>query len=78
MSSLITLLYIIILCVFTYGYVSMYNFNKCKIIKYNIKEENEITKLQEIKNDQYKDTINNPNIFDIETEYLLSNNNNLL
>jgi len=78
MSSLITLLFIIILCVFTYGYISMYNSNKCKIIKYNIEKTDEITKLIEIKNDQYKDTINNPNVIDIETEYLLSNNNNLL
>ena len=78
MSSLITLLFIIILCVFTYGYISIYNSNKCKIIKYNIKKEDEITKLIEIKNDQYKDTINIPNVLDIETEYLLSNNNNLL
>lgn len=78
MRSLITLLCIIILCVFTYGYISMYNLNKCKIIKYNINKADEITKLIEIKNDQYKDTINNPKVFDIETEYLLSNNNNLL
>lgn len=78
MSSLITLLFIIILCVFTYGYISMYNLNKCKIRKYNIKKTDEITKLIEIKNDQYKDTINIPNVFDIEAEYLLSNNNNLL
>ncbi len=78
MSSLITLLCIIILCIFTYGYISMYNLNKCKIRKYNIDKEDEITKLIKIKNDQYKDTINNPNVFNIETEYLLLNNNNLL
>lgn len=78
MSSLITLLCIIILCIFTYGYISMYNLNKCKIRKYNIKKGDEITKLIKVKNDQYKDTINNPNVFDIEAEYLLSNNNNLL
>tara|TARA_B100001094_G_scaffold166484_1_gene161135 strand:- start:677 stop:847 length:171 start_codon:yes stop_codon:yes gene_type:complete len=56
----------------------MYNLNKCKIRKYNIDKEDEITKLIKIKNDQYKDTINNPNVFNIETEYLLLNNNNLL
>ena len=30
-------------CIFTYGYISMYNLNKCKIRKYNIKN---MTKLQ--------------------------------
>ena len=80
MSTLITSLCIIGLCIFTYAYISMYNSNKCKTIKYNINPKDKISKIAKmikIKNEYYKDGINIPRIFDSKVSNLLSNNNNL-
>ena len=84
MDSLITILFIIILCIFAYAYISMYNLKKCKNMKYNNNLKYNNTKDDEIKefikqkNEYIKDDLNFPKIFNSEINSILSLNNNLL
>lgn len=79
MSSLITFICILIISIFVYSYISMYNLNKCKIKNNYISIQNnrnkDILKLIEAKNK--RKLIKYPKIFNSNTNDLLLNSGNL-